>query len=73
MSNNGPTFTKATYDHQPPKLPAPCPARRKADQEVRAIFAEKDRTLDKRINELGLAEVLFPGITLPKGRFLRRM
>ena len=72
MANEGPSLTKATYDKKRTKRPAPSPEQRKADQEIRAIFAAKDRAFDKRVKTVGLAEALFPGITPPKEPIKRR-
>jgi hypothetical protein len=71
MSNNGPTFTKATYDAKRPKFDPPSPDRIAASESLFGIECARDRAFDKRIKTVGLAEVL--GITRPKEPFKRRI
>jgi hypothetical protein len=51
MSNNGPTLTKATYDHKRPKYDPPSPDRRMAAREQSARDADKSRNFRRRMKE----------------------
>lgn len=54
MSNNGPTFTKATYDSKRPKYDPPAPGRVEAARELQKLEAAKSRTTHREINRVGL-------------------
>jgi hypothetical protein len=53
MSNNGPTFTKATYDSKRPRPTVPDPDRVKATIEVAALDAAKSRSAHQDVNRAG--------------------
>ncbi len=61
MPNNGPSFTKATYDKRRSQRPAPLPMRHK---EAEAADAAKSRRFNKRVTEVGLGAAL--GLFEPK-------
>jgi hypothetical protein len=53
MSNNGPSFTKATYDGKRPRPEAPNPDRQAAAQEIANLEAAKSRSAHQEITRAG--------------------
>ncbi len=53
MSNNGPTFTKATYDAKQLKYDPPSPGRLKAARTLQELDAATSRAAHKEINRMG--------------------
>jgi hypothetical protein len=58
MSNNGPTFTKATYDKRRTPPRAPNPGRAEAKFVVDALDSAKSRAIHQKANKVGLAQAL---------------
>jgi hypothetical protein len=58
MANNGPTFTKATYDHKRTRSGPPSPGRVDAELEEARRTAAKGRKFDTRYKKDGLYEAL---------------
>ena len=70
--HNGPTFSKASYDHKRRRFDPPSPARKRAEEEQLARDAAESRAFDTKAKKLGLAHALFLGIIPPKEPFKRR-
>lgn len=60
MGQNGPSFTKATYDNKRPKKQPPSSVCIEAELEEKKRIAAKSREFDKRVTKVGLAQALFP-------------
>jgi folylpolyglutamate synthase/dihydropteroate synthase len=67
-----PSRTKATYDHKRPRFDPPSLAQLEAAAELTAAECARDRAIDSQIKKVGLAEVLWPGRTQPRGQSIKR-
>lgn len=54
MSNNGPTFTKATYDHKRQRCDPPSPGKISSELNEAKRIAEQLRTFNERVTVVGL-------------------
>ena len=58
MSNNGPTFTKATYAGKRERTAPPSPGRIEAALEIDKFETGRSRAVHQRINKLGIVEYM---------------